>query len=613
MNSWRRFVGGLGLASFVGLALVFGCTRQLAVMPAIVPTPTPIPAVTPTPTATNSPTTTSANTPTNSPTPSPTDTPTNSPTDTITDTPGSPTMTPSDTPTPTISNTATSSHTVTVTSTPTNTPSVTPTPPNPYIIADFEEGGAADVTGTSANLSGVWYSVADTNGSSISPGSPFTLGGPGNGSPNAAIITGTTGTTADPVNIPIFASLQGDFLAPQASYSISSNVPSATGFIFYIKGNAATTQVWFGVSDSTTSSTNDTAGVTVTVTTSWQPVTVFFNRMRSQGWGSPGHMFDPSTALSFSWKLTTQNTAYDLEVDDFQFTNAPAPPPFTSTPTPDPLLIDTMEDNDNQISVQNGRDGFWYCFLDQYRSGIVNTPIVLSSKPLTVVGGETAASNPITLLKTGTVLNVGTVPAGTTIVWGQSSANTGTSGSSPWTNGVTNTFVMSAPGYLSNNCAELKGAVGPACTASDPVSTGSYQICPFVGMGFDFINTNGGPKQSYDLTSYTGVKFYAKIGVGTAALWRVQFPLPLTTAIADGGSCGTSSNCSDHYQIQKTITTSWVQYTVPLLSGAGNLVQQGFGPPVTWDKTKVFGVTWEADNATPGANADLFVDNLYFY
>ena len=319
-NNWKFF----GAATiFISLGFVVSCTRTIAipVSPSF-PTNTPIVVGTPT----NSPTTTPTNTPTNTVTPTITNTP-NGPTNTPTN---SPTVTPSNTP----SNTATPSPTNTITSTPTA---------NPNAIADFEAGLMKD--NSTNGLSGVWYAVLDTTGSTTGV-TAILAGGTGCSSGNYVSMGGNTAATGN-----IFAQLQGDFLSPAAQYNINTTAPGGTNaFVFCIKGSAPGNQVWFSVADAATSFTSADAGVNVPISAAWTSVTVCFNHMQSPNWAPAsltGHVFDPTTAIHFSWKVTAASSPYEIDIDNFQFAQVVGAvcPTLTPTATVNPMMIDDFETN----------------------------------------------------------------------------------------------------------------------------------------------------------------------------------------------------------------------------------------------------------------------------
>jgi hypothetical protein len=200
-------------------------------------------------------------------------------------------------------------------------------------------------------------------------------GASGCSSGNFASIGGTIGTTA-----PTYAQLGGQFINGGAYYPINTGTYNA--FVFCIK-STQTTQVWFQVSDSATTVTaanSDFPGKFVPVSTAWTSVTVCFDQMQSQSWNATaaGHIFDPSTAMAFSWEITTSGAAYDLEISNFAFAQVgtAACPSLTPTPAPNLALIDDFEgatstysDSVSNIFViqdqaGNWRDGYWYGYSD---------------------------------------------------------------------------------------------------------------------------------------------------------------------------------------------------------------------------------------------------------
>ncbi len=325
MISWGRKSGFVFLTGLTGLALIIGCTRQLAV---------PIsPSLSSTPTFTN----TISNTPTNSPTQTPTVTPVMTFTFTSSPTPSSPTLTPTDTLTQTL----------------TFTPS--PTPPNPGTIDDLEDND--NQLSPSQGRTGYWYTGSD-GASNIVPSNSTTFAPqtPGNSGTFAARVTGNLGATSP------YAYLGVNLVNPKGPYDITAANPAYTGVVFYVMGNVSggySTSLWFSISDTTTDVSSDTNGMTVNFTGSWAPVTVFFNQMQTQGWSSPGHVLDLVNSIALQWKVTDPSLNFDFWVDDIQFTTATPPPTPTPTATPDPAVIDDLEDNDAQILVQAGRNGYW--------------------------------------------------------------------------------------------------------------------------------------------------------------------------------------------------------------------------------------------------------------
>jgi hypothetical protein len=88
----------------------------------------------------------------------------------------------------------------------------------------------------------------------------------------------------------------------------------------------------------------------------------------------------------------------------------------------------------------------------------------------------------------------------------------------------------------------------------------------WASLGFNLIDD-----AAYDLTSYTGIAFYAKSRAMDLTL-HVEFATDTTTALAEGGAC--QADCNDHYSKVLTIDGTWREYSVPFTQ----LQQEGWGP-----------------------------------
>ena len=599
MRSWRALLIGIILAAGAGLGLFVGCTRQISVP--VDPSFTIKAQTTPTFTETNSPTNTTSSTPTNTGTPTftPTITPTNSGGFTSTFT-----LTFTVTLTPTLTSTSTPSPTFTVTNT--STPSPTPTT-NPYIIADFEEGSTQDVTAN--GFTGYWYPVVST-GASVTAVS-LVPGGGCQSTGNYIEFTCMSGTTA-----PVYSTLQGDFVNPTGAFNINGLTGPPDSFIFCIKSpSGATTQVWFGVSDNATQSTGDTAGVYVSnITPNWQAVTVCFNHMESQGFpgGNPGHMFDPTTAESMQWKSTASGSSVDIAIDDVQFAKLGLGtcPALTPTPTQNPMVIDNFPTTSNQIVTIGTRNGYWYCYSDLGNSGTLPSAQTLGPTNYIITApGETAASNPISIQGNGgATLNSGTIPSGTTLVWGISTCFTGNGGVSQFTSTNGAQFIMANPGNPDPYTAYFTGYLGYNCTGADFLN--AYSECPFAGMGFNFINTGTGPKQTYPLTlanlgfTPNGISFWGKVDPSTST-GNWEFLLPTSDT-----AC-TSCNQAN-FGFAFTPSTTWTQYG-NTTNFASYVQFFASGSDGALNVANAYGCEWQIGNGSGNANYGLYVDEIDFY
>jgi hypothetical protein len=578
------------------LGVTLSCTRSISVpvSPNIVPSGSTI-----TSTATSSPTQTATQTPTPTGQNTPTNTPSNTPSSTFTPTAS---WTPSPTGQATATNTPTNTPSGTPTTTPTNTGTSTPTT-NPDIIADFKEGGLQDVTTNGLGLSGYWGPVTSV-GTSATTALVTGAGPSGCSSGNYASIGGTTGSAT-----PVYAELGGSFLNPTANYDISTSAPANTNaFVFCIKSSTLT-QVWFAVADAATSASSAYAGENINVSNAWQSVTVCFDQMQSPSWAPSsitGHVFDPATAENFVWETTAASTAYDIEISSFQFAQVPAGncPALTATPTPNPLIIDAFPTNSNQVNVINGRGGYWFCYSDLGVSGTFGSAVAMSSaNAISVVSGETAASNPISIQYNGTVLNSGTIASGTVLVWGISTTNTGNGGVSQFTSSDGAVFQMANPGDGTDPyCAYFTGIMGAGCSGNDLL--GAYSQCPYAGAGFNFTD----PKAVYNINTYgyTGISFYAKVDANsTTNNWYMFLPTSDT-------ACPTCDN--DNFGFTFTPSTTWTQYgTSTLFTAYAQAYSDGGADGASVNPANAYGVQWQNSNSGPATTYGLYIDDVYFY
>lgn len=119
------------------------------------------------------------------------------------------------------------------------------------------------------------------------------------------------------------------------------------------------------------------------------------------------------------------------------------------------------------------------------------------------------------------------------------------------------------------------------------------------GIGFD-LNSFGGARETYDVSAFTGIAFWAK---GTTNL-RVAVVDAATIPIADGGTC--AANCSDTHGRSIALTQSWEQYTVSF----AEVTQSGWGTQVTFDETNVLGLQLDIE---PGVDFEIWIDQIGFY
>jgi hypothetical protein len=87
----------------------------------------------------------------------------------------------------------------------------------------------------------------------------------------------------------------------------------------------------------------------------------------------------------------------------------------------------------------------------------------------------------------------------------------------------------------------------------------------WASIGFNLVDEN-----SYDLTPYQGLAFFAKSRAGTITV-HVEFATDSTTASAEGGACTTK--CNDHWSKSVSVDGTWREFMIPFSS----LAQEGWG------------------------------------
>ena len=127
------------------------------------------------------------------------------------------------------------------------------------------------------------------------------------------------------------------------------------------------------------------------------------------------------------------------------------------------------------------------------------------------------------------------------------------------------------------------------------------------GLGVDF----RAGKKVYDASKFTGIRFWAKVGVGKNTKHRVQIA-DATTDVA-GGKCNAAATapngekCDDHFGFNATFTTSWAQYVVQF----DQLAQLGWGyPAAAITKSALYGLQV---TAKPKLDVDLWLDQIEFF
>lgn len=127
------------------------------------------------------------------------------------------------------------------------------------------------------------------------------------------------------------------------------------------------------------------------------------------------------------------------------------------------------------------------------------------------------------------------------------------------------------------------------------------------GLGVDF----RAGKKAYDASKYSGVRFWAKVGVGKNTRHRVQ--LADATTDKAGGKCNPApaapegEKCDDHFGVNATFTTTWAQYVIPF----EELSQIGWGNAAeALDKSSLYGLQV---TAKAKLEVDLWLDQIEFF
>jgi hypothetical protein len=128
------------------------------------------------------------------------------------------------------------------------------------------------------------------------------------------------------------------------------------------------------------------------------------------------------------------------------------------------------------------------------------------------------------------------------------------------------------------------------------------------GLGADFVNLQA-KKVPYDVSAYSGIRFYAKVASGTQA--SLKLLIPTTYSDPMGGKCDDSvalKKCNDHlYYPVTSLKTTWDVYECDF----SGLMQQGFGlPQASLDPTSVYSVQFTL--LTKLLAADIWIDDVAF-
>jgi hypothetical protein len=136
------------------------------------------------------------------------------------------------------------------------------------------------------------------------------------------------------------------------------------------------------------------------------------------------------------------------------------------------------------------------------------------------------------------------------------------------------------------------------------------------GSGFDTIGAGVSvgmidtpASKSYDVSMYTGVVFWARVG-DPAATTSWLFKVSDVNTDPAGGVCSQAGKwCFDDHAAYRDVGATWQRYDVTF----DELAQGGWGNPQvpSVDKTKIYSLRWQL--LTPTDTFDLWIDDVAFY
>jgi len=193
-------------------------------------------------------------------------------------------------------------------------------------IIDDGEDQNNQVT-TKKGRGGYWYTFADKAGTTVTPtagdqGGTFAMSpGGASGSAQAARVNGKVGSGEV-----VFAGMGFNFVDPKSPY----NATAYKGVAFWAKvGAGSGTKVRIKLPDADTDPEGKVCkdcfndfGIDLELTTKWTRYVVPFSAATQlPGWGSPRPgAFDASKVYGIQWQVNTPGAAYDVWVDDIEFT-----------------------------------------------------------------------------------------------------------------------------------------------------------------------------------------------------------------------------------------------------------------------------------------------------
>jgi hypothetical protein len=295
----------------------------------------------------------------------------------------------------------------------TRTPTLTPTPTattDTSLIDNLEDGDGVinqQLAGVGVNA-GTWFTFSDAGCAASlnpAPGASVVPVNVADGFGGPSYVAQLTGSGCNNYGAGIGLNFLNTVGAGNIKQPYNASIHGFTGIRFEIRKTSASTVTSARVSMPSIHTEPSTdggdcvsgAGVTcgdhfgsdITLSNTWQSVTVYFNQMTQKGYGTP-ETFDTTQLFGIQWQLNdTTGASLGLQVDNVSFINLPPPPTFTPTIV-NTRLIDDLEDGNGQINTglanTGGNAGYWFSYGDtgcslQPVPGSTATPITVPDGP----------------------------------------------------------------------------------------------------------------------------------------------------------------------------------------------------------------------------------------
>jgi hypothetical protein len=114
----------------------------------------------------------------------------------------------------------------------------------------------------------------------------------------------------------------------------------------------------------------------------------------------------------------------------------------------------------------------------------------------------------------------------------------------------------------------------------------------------------------YDASVHNGIRFWAKSDAGGVTL-NVKFNTVATSTTTVGGSCvPTTLPCDDHWQVPRTVTGAWQQFSVNFQT---DLSQVGWGVTRPKDLAHLRAIEFYYSSNGNSNAFDFWLDDIEFW